>query len=131
MVQISSSENKRLEQICKQVMSLPEIRFCGVINKLGNLIAGGFKESIEPLEKDDKRRMLYMQMILDINMRKEHDEYLGPIEYAATKRGKVLMICVPMLENTILISANPKADAHQISKLVSHLFNPCSKAITA
>ena len=131
MVQLSANENQKFEQICRQVLSLPEIRFCGVVNNLGNLIAGGFKDKVVPFEPDEKRRMLYMQMVLDINMRKEHDDTLGPIEYSATKRGKVLMISIPISDKLFLISANPNADPHQISKIVAHLFNPCSTTIAA
>lgn len=131
MVQLSSSEYQKLEEVCHKVLSLPEIRFCGIINNLGNLVAGGFKEKLKPFESDEKRKMLYMEMILDINMRKEHDESLGQIEYSATKRNKVLMISIPISDKLVLISANPNADPHQISKLVVHLFNSCSNTIAA
>ncbi|MDX1441803.1 MAG: DUF6659 family protein [Nitrosopumilaceae archaeon] len=131
MVQLSANESQRLEQMCQQVLSIPEIRFCGIVNNQGNLIAGGFKDKIIPLEPDEKRRMLYMQMVLDFNMRKEHDETLGPIEYSATKRGKVMMISIPISDKLILISANTYADPHQISKIVAHLFSRCSNTIAA
>lgn len=131
MTQISFSENQNLEHMCKQVLSFPDIRFCGVINHLGNQIAGGFREGITPLESDEKRRMTYMQMILDTNMRKEHDDSLGQIEYTATKRKNVLMISIPISNYLVLISSDPASDAHQITKLVSHIFKSCSNKITA
>jgi len=131
MTRLTFSDNKNLEQTCHKVLSIPEIRFCGVINKLGHLVAGGFKDGIEPLESDEKRQISYMQMILDINMRREHDDSLGPIEYTATKRGKVVMISIPISDKVVLISAEPNADAHQITKLVAHLFDSCSTKTAA
>ena len=73
MAQLTFSESKDLDHICKQILSLPDIRFCGVINRLGHLIAGGFKDGIIPSESEKERKMAFMQTILDINMRKEHD----------------------------------------------------------
>ncbi|HSA77087.1 MAG TPA: DUF6659 family protein, partial [Nitrosarchaeum sp.] len=36
--------------ICKTILSLdPKIRFAGVINERGRLVAGGMKENVEPL----------------------------------------------------------------------------------
>lgn len=131
MAQQTFSENKNLEETCQEILSFPDIRFCGIINQFGHLIAGGFKEGIKPLESDEKRRMSYMQMVLDINMRKEHNESLGPIEYSATKRGKVVMISIPLNDNVVLVSAEPKSDPHQITKIVTHLFKSSSKVIAA
>jgi hypothetical protein len=42
--------------ICNSILSIdPKIRFAGVINEGGRLIAGGMKNNVEPLEtqKDD------------------------------------------------------------------------------
>jgi len=131
MTQVTCNESKDLEHSCKQVMSLPDIRFCGIINKLGHLIAGGFKDGIVPLESEKERKMTFMQMILDINMRKEHDFSLGEIEYTATKRGKVVMITIPFSDIIVLVSAEPNVDPHQITKIVTHLFNPNKNKIAA
>jgi len=131
MVQLTFSESKDFEHNCKQVLSLPDIRFCVVINRLGHLIAGGFKDGIMPLESEKERKMSFMQIILDLNMRKEHDDSLGEIEYTATKRGKVVMITIPFLEHVVLISAEPNVDPHQITKTVTHLFHPNKNKITA
>ncbi len=131
MAQVTFSESKDLEHTCKQVLSLLDIRFCGIVNRFGHLIAGGFKDGIIPLESEKERKMAFMQIILDINMRREHDYTLGEIEYTATKRGKVVMITIPFSDNAILISAEPNVDPHQITKIVTHLFNPTNNKIAA
>ncbi len=121
MNQISFNKYQNLEQMCQKVLTFQDIRFCGVINSLGHLIAGGFKEDITPLEPDEKQRMTYMQIVLDMNMKKEHNS-LGQIEYTATKRQNALMISIPISDYVVLISADPVSDAQQITKLVSHIF---------
>ena len=128
---MSFTQNKQLDQMCQNILGLSEIRFCGVINKLGNLIAGGFKEGITPLEPDEKQRMMYIQMILDMNMRREHDDSLGPVEYTTSKREKILMISIPISDYVVLLSAEPHADPHQLVKVVKHHFASCKKEIPA
>jgi len=42
----SKTEIESLENSCNKVLSLPKIRFIGVLDNMGNKIAGGFKEGI-------------------------------------------------------------------------------------
>ncbi len=111
-------EHIELENICARLLGDPEIRFAGVINKLGNLFAGGFRSDVTPFEDDTKCRMLYMQMVLEITMRKEFDSSLGSIDYIASRRGKGLMITVPFAENVILVSTSQET---KIEKIVSKI----------
>ncbi len=44
-------------KICKSIMTVdPKIRFAGVINERGRLVAGGMKENVEPLESKKTMR---------------------------------------------------------------------------
>ena len=50
-------------QICDDVKQLDtEIRFAGVINSRGRLIAGGMKEGIQSLESERHDEMLFMEL---------------------------------------------------------------------
>lgn len=104
----------QLESKCQELLKDDAIRFVGIINNMGQLISGGFAEGVDLVETDEKRRMLYIQMALEIAMRKEFDDTLGKINYIATNRNKVLMITIPMVDHVILISAEPTYAADQI-----------------
>lgn len=40
-------------KICKSIMNIDsKIRFAGVINERGRLVAGGMRENVEPLESE-------------------------------------------------------------------------------
>ena len=39
-------EKQALEESCKKILALEKIRFAGVLNNMGNHIAGGFKEGV-------------------------------------------------------------------------------------
>ena len=55
-------------------------------------------------------------------MRKDFDEGLGPIDYIASRRGKVTMISIPTKEYLILISANRDINVEEIIREVNSAF---------
>ena len=123
---LSAEDIKNLDNACKKLSEEDKVRHVGVINELGRLVAGGFKEGVVPLLEDDKIRMVYMQMQLDFNMRQELDDTLGPIDYIASRRTKQLIISVPLGENLVLITAEPDADDKKIIKRAEELFDDIS-----
>jgi len=112
-----------LETACQNLLSEHNIRFVGVINPLGNMIAGGFKKGITPLLNDQNLRMVFMQMQLDFNMRQDFDQFLGPIDYIASRRKNQLIINVPVGENLVMITAEPDSDDRKIIKKAEMLFD--------
>ncbi|MDX1441470.1 MAG: DUF6659 family protein [Nitrosopumilaceae archaeon] len=120
---LSVQDIKRLDDACKKLNQEDKVRHVGVINELGRLVAGGFKEGVKPLLSDDKVRMVYMQMQLDFNMRQELDDVLGPIDFIASRRKNQLIISVPIGENLVLITAEPDADDKTIIKKAEEIFD--------
>ena len=100
----------------------PKIRFVGVLDKMGNRIAGGFKEGVKSYLEDKENRMMYVQLTLEYLMRKDFDKGLGPIDYIASRRGKVTMISIPTHEYLILISAQRDIDVEGVIKQVNLAF---------
>ena len=110
------------DQKCKKLLDYDQIRFAGLINNMGRLVAGGFKAGISPLEDDAERNKMYMELALRVSMRKDFDYSLGPVKYAASRREKVVMLSFPMNSNVLLVSAEPNVDidktANKIIKLI-------------
>jgi len=110
------------DQKCKKLLDYDEIRFAGLINNMGRLVAGGFKPGISPLEDDAERKKMYMELALRVSMRKDFDHSLGPVKYAASRREKAVVLSFPMNSNVLLVSAEPDVDidktANKIIKLV-------------
>lgn len=104
----------QLENKCHSLLKNDEIRFVGIINRMGNLISGGFSEGLDLLETDEKRRKFYMQTALEISLRKDFNDTLGKINYITTNRDNVLVITIPMINHVVLISAKPTSKAEQI-----------------
>ena len=110
------------DQKCKKLIDYDEIRFAGLINDMGHLVAGGFKPGISPLEDDAERRKMYMELALRVSMRKDFDYSLGPVKYAASRREKAVVLSFQLNSNVLLVSAEPNVDidktANKIIKLV-------------
>lgn len=113
---------KSLDESCKKVLELPLIRFVGVLDKMGNRIAGGFKNGLVSYLQDPDNRRMYIQLSLEFLMRKDFDKELGSIDYIASRRGKVTMISIPTKEYLVLISAQRDVNIEEVIKKVNSSF---------
>ena len=97
------------QKLCDTIFALdPSIRFAGVIDKMGNLVAGGMKEGIKPLEPREERRKLYIEYALRNAMRRDFDSKFGRVIYTLSEREKLKIASFPMGDNLILISIDKK-----------------------
>ena len=119
---VLSSNNQVLDDACRKIQKIPKVRFVGVLNKMGKRIAGGFNEGITSYLEDTQNQMMYVQLTLEYLMRKDFDEGLGPIDYIASRRGKVTMISIPTKEYLILISAERDINVEEIIREVNSAF---------
>ena len=110
---------------CTRLLQENEIRFAAIINDAGKLIAGGFKEGISPLEDDESKLQSFIEFVSKASIRKEYDESLGPINYLAARRDKVVLVSFPfpVSKFILLISANPSVDIEDLAKKVVDIFS--------
>ncbi len=110
---------------CQKMLDEDEIRFAGIINENGNLVSGGFKKEIIPLENDDAKLKSFMEFVSKVTIRKEYDETLGPINYLAARRDKAVLVSFPfpVSKFVLLISANPSVDIEQLATKVVDIFS--------
>ena len=115
----NSHEYIAYEQKCKLLLEFDEIRFAGLINSMGRLVVGGFKEGIIPLEDDEyERKKMYMELALRVSLRKDFDYSLGQVEYSASRREKAVMMSFPINNNVLMISAEPDVDIDKTAKKI-------------
>ena len=87
-----------------------KIRFAGVINERGRLVAGGMKENVEPLENEKDDEMIFMELALRVKMRKEFDKQLGSVNFALASRERALAISFILGEDILYVVAEPDSD---------------------
>ena len=124
---------KMYNQKCTQLQNEPEIRFAGIVDKDGGLIAGGFKEGLVPYEGDETRLQSFLEFVSKVSIRKEYDQSLGPINYLAARRDKAVLVSFPfpVTQILLLISAEPIANIENLAKKVVEIFTDEYRAATS
>ena len=111
-------------KICESILSVdPKIRFAGVINERGRLVAGGMRENVEPLENEKDLEMIFMELALRVKMRKEFDKQLGPVNFAMASRLRALAISVLINEDILYVSSEPDSDYCALPKKILKIIN--------
>ena len=106
-------------KICQQILQLEaKIRFAGVINQRGRLVAGGMRENVEPLENQKDDEMLFMELALRVKMRKEFDKQLGPVNFALASRQRALAMSFIVNGDILYVVAEPDADYGMLPKKI-------------
>lgn len=106
-------------KICDSILSIdPKIRFAGVINERGRLVAGGQKENVEPLESEKDDEMIFMELALRVKMRKEFDKQLGPVTFALASRERALAISVVINDDILYVVSEPDTDYGVLPKKI-------------
>jgi len=109
---------------CNYLLEESEIRFAGIVDKDGKLIAGGFKEGLVPYENDETKLQAFFEFVSKASIRKEFDESLGPINYIAARRDKAVLVSFPfpITKILLLISAEPTVNIESLAKKVIQIF---------
>jgi len=109
-------------KICGIIKELDsKIRFAGVINDRGRLVAGGMKEGVEPLESEKDDEMIFMELALRVKMRKEFDKQLGPVTFALASRQRALAMSFLLNEDILYVVAEPDADYGTLPKKILNI----------
>ena len=100
-----------------------KIRFVGVINERGRLVAGGMKENVEPLESEKDDEMIFMELALRVKMRKEFDKQLGQVNFAMASRERALAISVIINDDILYVVSEPDSDYGTLPKKILEIIN--------
>ncbi|HSB50714.1 MAG TPA: DUF6659 family protein [Nitrosopumilaceae archaeon] len=113
MSKLSFENTQDWKSASKEILSLPEIRFIGVVNNMGNLIVGDYKRGVVPIAEIEQYKMC-MEHALELFMKKDLDDTLGSLDYIVSKRKKMAIITVPVNNYLVLISVEPNAKIEPI-----------------
>ncbi len=115
---------KLYDKKCNNLLEESDIRFAGIVNNDGKLVAGGFKEGLTPYEDDETKLQEFFKFVSKASIRKEFDESLGPINYIAARRDKAVLVSFPfpVTQILLLISAEPTVSIEILAKKVIQIF---------
>jgi hypothetical protein len=106
---------EKIKNNIKDILLEPEIRFCGLIDSSGELIAGDMKKGIIPFENDARRRQMFQELAHRVANRKGFDANLGRVKYSSSRREKVVMMSFPIGRYIILVIAEPSVNIDRLA----------------
>ena len=122
------SKVSKFEKLCEEVLAISStIRFAGVINNMGTLVAGGMKQGIKSMEDKEDSSKLYIESALRSEMRKDFDAEFGKTIYSFSERERIKVASFPLQDNHLLRVSLEKHETHHdkiiknILKIISNL----------
>ena len=101
------------EQLCDNIFELSSnIRFVGIINGMGDLVAGGMREGVQSMEDRENSSKLYLEFLLRSEMRKDQDVEFGKTIYSFSEREKIKFAVFPLLRNHLLMVSMEKRESN-------------------
>ena len=95
--------NNKLEKLCNDIFALnPNIRFAGIVNRMGTLVAGGMRKMIKSMEGKEGSSKLYLESALRSEMRKDFDQDFGKTIYSFSERQKIKVASFPLHNDYLL-----------------------------
>lgn len=100
------------DELSKQILDLdPKVRFAGVANSKGEMVAGGQKEDVEKLLDGDNVKMSIHYALQKRDLYTNLAYKIGKEQSSITEYEKVTMISIPINSSDLfLISTEPRAD---------------------
>ncbi|MBL7002356.1 MAG: hypothetical protein ISR80_06350, partial [Nitrosopumilus sp.] len=103
-----------IKEKINDILKESEIRFCGLIDSSGNLVAGDFKSGVIPYEDEKNRQKMYQELAHRVSNRQGFDASMGRVKYSASRRENVVMMSFPLGRYTILVIAEPRVNIDKL-----------------
>lgn len=93
-----SSSKDDLNKLCDKVLRInAKIRFVGIANHLGTLLASAYRQNLVPLLTREETSHYVLQSILRSATREDFESKLGRQEYSIGKYQNVIRATVPLI----------------------------------
>lgn len=103
------------EKKCKELLDNYEIRFAGLLDEFGMLIAGGYKQDMYPRLSDKQHQEVCKELASRVEKRKKFDTELCRVKYSASRREHVVIMSFPIYEKVIMVVAEPNVNIDRLS----------------
>lgn len=105
-----SEQNLNLDEYadkCKKILEDPEILYAGLLDGLGSLLAGGYKQDTSSKLTDEQHQTICTELASRVTKRKKFNSELGPVKYSASRRDRIVIMSFPILDKVVMILAEP------------------------
>lgn len=110
---------KELEVICDRITAIsPYIRFVGIINSDGNLLAYKRREKLSPLLDSTATQNQFSHIAIKTDMESKFDKALGKIQFAWEEREKVQTISFTIKKYRVWVSIDRKVIRSEVLRII-------------
>ena len=106
---------KEYEKRCQELLKDDEVRFAGLLDEFGKLLAGGYNKDIDPRLTKDQHDTVCRELASRVEKRKKYDTELGRVKYSASRRDHVVIMSFPIYEKVIMIVAEPNVNMDRLA----------------
>ena len=106
---------KEYEKRCQDILEDDEVRFAGLLDEFGKLLAGGYKQNINPRLTEEQHDSVCKELASRVAKRKKYDTELGHVKYSASRREHVVIMSFPIYEKVIMIVAEPHVNIDRLA----------------
>jgi hypothetical protein len=93
-----SLDEEKLNGLCKEIQQLDHsIRFVGIANNLGSLIATAYKAGLTPLMDKQETSHYAIQAVLRAATREDFESKIGRLEYSIGKYERLIRATIPTM----------------------------------
>jgi hypothetical protein len=102
-------------KLCEKVFALhDDIRYAGIIDDTGILIAGGMRKGLDSMTEQDNDELYLAQTAIRKSMRQRFDDTMGKARFAYVEREKISMLTFYMDKNILVIAIEPNVEPHTV-----------------
>ena len=106
------------DKICTEMFKFDRrVRFAGILDSAGRIIAGGMKKGIPSLEPSSEDLRLIANITIQLSQDKSWDKYFGKVQFTYIKREKVNVMTFYLGQKLALVSSEPDFTLQQAQDL--------------
>ncbi|MDH3312414.1 MAG: hypothetical protein OEM28_04600 [Nitrosopumilus sp.] len=110
------------EQKCRDILDDEEIRFAGLLDEFGNLLAGGHKMEMSIRLTEEQLESVCKELASRVAKRKKFDEELGHVKYSASRREHLVIMSFPIYDKVIMLVAESNVNIDRLAfRVISKL----------
>ena len=92
-----SLDEEHLNGLCKEILQLDNsIRFAGITNNLGSLVATAYRACLIPLMDNQETSHYAIQAVLRAATREDFESKIGRLEYSIGKYERLIRATIPI-----------------------------------
>jgi hypothetical protein len=100
---------------CQKILDEHDIRFAGLLDGSGNILAGGYSQELVPKMPEEKFQTICRELASRVAKRKKNDEELGHVKYSASRREHVVIMSFPIYDHVIMIITEPHINIDRLA----------------